>query len=235
MAESNIIPEPEKRQAGCQNDCFDNQARIASSKTAGSATVVQLRPTTILTTRAAAATRAGYSDRRTYLTENEVEELIKAAPTARDRTMILVGYTHGLRVSELVNLRWSQIKFDTGRIAIKRLKKGEDSEHVLRGREIRALKALRREQPAGSQFIFLTYQGAPMTRQAFHKMLRAAGAKAGIPDVHAHLLRHGCGYRLVNTGMDTLSLAAYLGHANVQNTKLYTKMNASRFEGLWQD
>jgi len=74
-----------------------------------------------------------------------------------------------------------------------------------------------------------------MTRQAFDKRLRASGAKAGIADVHAHLLRHGCGHRLVNTGMDTLSLAAYLGHANVQNTKRYAKMNASRFEGLWQD
>ena len=74
-----------------------------------------------------------------------------------------------------------------------------------------------------------------MSRQAFDKMFRAAGAKAGLPDVHPHLLRHGCGYRLVNTGMDTLSLAAYLGHANVQNTKRYAKMSATRFEGLWQD
>jgi type 1 fimbriae regulatory protein FimB/type 1 fimbriae regulatory protein FimE len=60
-------------------------------------------------------------------------------------------------------------------------------------------------------------------------MARAAGAKAGIPDVHAHLLRHSCGYRLVNMETDTLSLAAYLGHANVQNMKRYTKMN------VWQD
>jgi len=158
-----------------------------------------------------------------------------AAPTPRDRTMILVGYSHGLRVSELVNLRWSQIKFDTGRIGVKRLKGGEDGEQPLRGREIRALKALRRTQPIGSPFVFLSYQGAPISRQSFDKMLRAAGAKAGILDVHAHLLRHGCGHRLVNKGMDTLSLAAYLGHANVQNTKRYAKMNATRFDGLWKD
>jgi integrase len=110
----------------------------------------------------------------------------------------LSTYTHGLRVSELINLRWNQINFDTGRISVRRLKGSEDGEHVLRGREIRALKALKRAQTIGSQFVFLSYQGAPMTRQAFDKMLRAAGAEAGIPDVHAHLLRHGCGYRLVN-------------------------------------
>jgi type 1 fimbriae regulatory protein FimB/type 1 fimbriae regulatory protein FimE len=201
------------------------------SKAAAVANVVELRPTTILTTRRSRPV----VDKREYLTEDEVERLIKAAPTPRDRAMILVGYTHGLRVSELVNLRWNQISFDTGRIAVKRLKGSEHGEHVLRGREIRALRALKRTQPIGSQFVFLSYQGAPMTRQAFDKMLRAAGTKAGIPDVHAHLLRHGCGYRLVNMGLDTLSLAAYLGHANVQNTKRYARVNAERFSGLWPD
>lgn len=204
------------------------------SKTAALANVVQLHPTTISTTTQVQSASAR-ADKRTYLTEDEVERLMKAAPTPRDRAMILVAYTHGLRVSELVNLRWSQINFDTGRIAVKRLKGSEDGEHVLRGREIRALKALKRSQPIGSQFVFLSYQGAPMTRQAFDKMLRAAGGKAGIPDMHAHLLRHGCGYRLVNMGVDALSLAAYLGHANVQNTKRYARVNAERFAGLWQD
>jgi integrase len=198
---------------------------------ASSGNVVKLRPATVLTTKPGSEP----ADRRTYLAEDEVERLMKAAPTPRDRAMILVGYTHGLRVSELVNLRWNQINFDTGRIAVKRLKGSLDGEQPLRGREIRALKALKRTQPIGSQFVFLSYQGAPMTRQAFDKMLRAAGAKAGIPDVHPHLLRHGCGYRLVNQGMDTLSLAAYLGHANVQNTKRYVQVNAERFAGLWSD
>jgi integrase len=219
---------------GCQNDYFDNQKTLGVSESAGSATVVELRPTTILTTKENSGVEKP-DDRRAYLTEDEVERLMKAAPTPRDRAMILVGYTHGLRVSELVNLRWSQVNFETGRVAVKRLKHGEDGEHVLRGREIRALKALKRNQPIGSRFVFLSYRGSPMTRQAFDKMFRAAGAKAGIPDVHPHLLRHGCGYRLVNMGMDALSLAAYLGHANVQNTKRYAKLNAERFAGLWND
>jgi type 1 fimbriae regulatory protein FimB/type 1 fimbriae regulatory protein FimE len=206
------------------------------SETAVLADVVELRPTTVLTTkRVRSVVDKREVDKREYLTEDEVERLMKAAPTPRDRAMILVAYTHGLRVSELINLRWSQISFDTGRISVRRLKGSEDGEHVLRGREIRALKALKRAQTIGSQFVFLSYQGAPMTRQAFDKMLRVAGAKAGIPDVHAHLLRHGCGYRLVNMGVDTLSLAAYLGHANVQNTKRYARVNAERFAGLWPD
>ena len=49
------------------------------------------------------------------------------------------------------------------------------------------------------------------------------------------LLRHGCGFKLVNQGTDTRSLAAYLGHRNMQNTARYTKMSAKRFDGLWRD
>ena len=67
-----------------------------------------------------------------------------------------------------------------------------------------------------------------MTRNGFYKLLEKAARAAGIVDVHPHLLRHGCGFKLVNQGMDTLSLAAYLGHVNVQNTERYTRMSAIR-------
>ena len=234
MAESNIFPSLASPPAGCQSGYFDNQRRIDASKTAASSTVVQLRPTTVLTTRKRSKP-ASAGEKRTYLTEAEVEQLIKAAETPRDKAMILIGYRHGLRVSELVSLRWRQIDLDAGRIQVERLKDSERGIHPLSGREIRALRALRRAQPVGSAFVFLSYKGAPMTRQAFDKMLRAAGAKAGLPDVHPHLMRHGCGFRLVNLGLDTLSLAAYLGHKQVQNTKRYAKMNSTRFDGLWKD
>ena len=128
--------------------------------------MVPLRPTTILTTRKRSK-QADAGDKRAYLTEAEVEQLIKAAETPRDKAMILIGYRHGLRVSELVNLRWRRIDLDAGRIQVERLKDSESGVHPLSGREIRALRALRRPQPVGSAFVFLSYKGAPMTRQAF--------------------------------------------------------------------
>jgi type 1 fimbriae regulatory protein FimE len=216
--------------SGCQSGYFDNRETIDLSKTAAPANVVLLSPTTVLTTRYGSK-QAEAGDKRAYLTEAEVERLIKAADGARDKAMILIGYRHGLRVSELVTLRWRQIDLEAGRIQVVRLKDSENGIHPLSGREIRALRALQRTQPVGSAFVFLSYKGAPMTRQAFDKMLRAAG----MADVHPHLLRHGCGFRLVNLGLDTLSLAAYLGHKQAQNTKRYAKMNATRFDGLWKD
>lgn len=74
-----------------------------------------------------------------------------------------------------------------------------------------------------------------MTRDAFADMLGKTAKKAGLDDVHPHLLRHATGFKLVNQGFDSLSLAAYLGHRNVNNTKRYTKMDSHRFDGLWRD
>jgi len=174
--------------------------------------------------------------RREYLTEDEVERIIKHAAGERDRLMILMAYRHGLRVSELINLTWRQLDLDAGRLEVRRAKGGEDGQHPISGREIRGLRKLRRQQPIGSRYEFVTDRtGAPMTRNGFYKLLEKAAAAAGLDDVHPHLLRHGCGFKLVNNGMDTLALAAYLGHANVQNTKRYARMNATRFDGIWRD
>ena len=172
---------------------------------------------------------------RQWVTEAEVEAIIRHADKERDKLMILMAYRHGLRVSELIELTWRQVDFDASRLQVRRLKGSEDSVHPLSGREIRGLKSLRRRQVVGTRWVFITSRGGPMTGNGFFKLLEKASARAGIADVHPHLLRHGCGFKLVNQGMDTLSLAAYLGHANVQNTKRYARMDAARFDGLWRD
>ena len=173
--------------------------------------------------------------RRQWLTEAEVEASIRHADNERDRLMILMAYRHGLRVSELIGLTWRQVDLDAARLRVIRAKGSEDVVHPLSGREIRALRSLRRRQMVGTPWVFITRRGGPMTRNGFFKLLEKAAARAGVQDVHPHLLRHACGFKLVNQGMDTLSLAAYLGHANVQNTKRYARMDAARFDGLWRD
>ena len=195
------------------------------SKTAPGAVRTEPAPNTELQTES----------KRAYLTEDEVERLIRAAANERDRLMILMAYRHGLRVSELVNLEWRQIDLEGAMIQVRRLKGSDASVHPLGGREIRGLRKLRRSLPVGSRFLFVTVHGGPMTRDGFARLLAKAGARCGLADVHPHLLRHGTGFKLVNQGMDSLSLAAYLGHHNVQNTMRYTRMSANRFDDLWKD
>jgi site-specific recombinase XerD len=178
--------------------------------------------------------------RRAYLTEAEVEQLCDAARARgryghRNATMILMAYRHGLRVSELVALRWNQIWLDDGRISVERLKGSDDSVQPLTGTELRALRRIKREQPSGTRYVFVSERGAPFSSNGVFKMMRRAGLDCGLPDMHPHLLRHGTGYKLVNDGVDTRTLAAYLGHRNMANTTRYTKMDARRFDGFWRD
>jgi integrase len=87
---------------------------------------------------------------REYLTEAEVERLIEAAKGNRhghrDATMILVAYRHGLRASELTDLRWDQIEFASATLHVRRVKQGTPSTHPIIGDELRALRRLQREQ-----------------------------------------------------------------------------------------
>src|SRR5262245_51073554 len=80
----------------------------------------------------------------------------------RDSTMILVAYRHGLRATELVSLRWDSIELRTGRLHVNRAKNGSPAVHRLSGRELRALRRLKRQEPE-SPFVFTSERGAPFT------------------------------------------------------------------------
>ena len=177
---------------------------------------------------------------REYLTSNEIEALMAAAKKSgrhgqRDATVILIAYRHGLRVSELVALRWDQIDLKQGTLHVNRLKNGSESVHPLRGPELRALRRTQRDYPS-SPYVFLTERKGPLTASSVRKIVARAGRNAGIPfPVHPHMLRHACGYKLANDGHDTRAIQQYLGHKNITHTVRYTELAADRFNGFWQD
>jgi integrase len=150
---------------------------------------------------------------REYLTETEVERLMEAAKGNRwghrDATMIVVAYRHGLRVSELVDLRWDQIEFASATLHVRRVKQGTPSTHPILGEELRALRRLQREQAPKSPFVFTSERGAPFSAAEFARMAERAGigAKFGFK-AHPHMLRHACGYALANKVHDTRALQA---------------------------
>jgi type 1 fimbriae regulatory protein FimB/type 1 fimbriae regulatory protein FimE len=176
---------------------------------------------------------------REHLTPDEVERLVEAAKGNRhghrDATMILVAYRHGLRVSELVALEWTQIDFAGAVLHVRRAKRGTPSTHPIRGDELRMLRKLRRERASGT-YVFITERGAPFTGEGFARMLQRAATTAGLSiKTHPHMLRHACGYKLANEGHDTRSLQAWLGHRNIQHTVRYTELAPSRFKDFWRD
>jgi len=174
---------------------------------------------------------------REHLTEREIDKLIEAAKGnrhgQRDATMILVCFRHGLRASELCELQWSDVEFETGTLHLRRAKGGAPGTHPLLGDELRALRTLKRD--AQSPFIFVTERGAPFTVSGLQKLVERAGIEAKMPfKVHPHMLRHATGYVLANRGTDTRTLQGYLGHKSIQSTVRYTELAPGRFKNLWR-
>lgn len=177
---------------------------------------------------------------REYLTEDEIEQLIDAAGRVgrhghRDATLILLSYRHGLRVTELVSLRWDQVDLKQGLMHINRLKHGNPSVHPLRGPELRALRRLQRDYVM-LPYVFSSERKAPLTDDAIRKIVGRAGTEARLPfTVHPHMLRHACGYKLAQAGEDTRAIQHYLGHKNIQHTVRYTQLSPDRFKSFWKD
>jgi integrase len=177
---------------------------------------------------------------REYLTQAEAQKLMKEARKGRygerDATLISIAFRHGLRATEICDLQWSQVEF--GRSAclhVRRAKNGKPSVHPLRGDEIRALRELKRLFP-DSAFVFATERGGPFTTDAVNRLIKRIGERAGLPfKVHAHMLRHGCGYALANAGHDTRAIQDWLGHRSIQHTVRYTELSPTRFKDFWRD
>ena len=175
---------------------------------------------------------------RSHLTPEEIKSLIQAAGSIgrhrhRDKTLILVTYRHGLRVSELIGLRWTDVDLKGAQLHVRRLKGGVDSTHPLQGDEIRALRRLEREYEGS--FVFSTERRGPLTRNTVNKLLRRAGERAGIVfPVTPHQLRHACGFALANRGVPTRTLQHWLGHSSIRHTVRYSTLSGAAFEGIWR-
>jgi type 1 fimbriae regulatory protein FimB/type 1 fimbriae regulatory protein FimE len=178
---------------------------------------------------------------REYLTAAEVDKLVAAASKfgrhcERDALLIGMCFRHGLRVSELTGLTWSQVDLDGGVLHVRRVKGGSPSTHPLDGNHIRTLRRLKRTQTKGGGFVFTTELGGPMSPQAVQKIVARAGVLAGFAEpIHPHQLRHACGYALANAGHDTRAIQLYLGHRNIQHTVRYTELASDRFKDFWKD
>lgn len=180
--------------------------------------------------------RTTKTEKLDYLTDAEVDKLVSAAKTLgrygkRDAFMIQFSFIHGLRSLELVDMTWDQIDLEKGVMHVSRVKGSEDSRHRLSGEEIRALRKLR--AASTGQYVFVTDRGGPMTTRAFRYIVERAGEAAGFTKkLHPHMLRHGCGHHLADSGATTRDIQDYLGHVSIQNTVRYTKLSDKRFVAI---
>jgi integrase/recombinase XerD len=177
------------------------------------------------------------------LTEDDVEVLLSAPDTKqplglRDRTMLEVLYASGLRVSELVSLRNSQVSQDMGVVRI--MGKGNKERLAPLGEE--ALSWLNRYTKQAravlldgkiTDTVFVTTRGSGMTRQAFWYLIRRHAQQAGIEKhLSPHTLRHAFATHLLNHGADLRVVQLLLGHADISTTQIYTHIARERLKLL---
>ncbi len=179
---------------------------------------------------------------REYLRPDEVERLIDAAKSVgrhkiRDAVLILMMFRHGLRVNEAVELRWTEIDWQTAHIHIRRLKRGSPSVQPIDGKEMRLLRQLERTQgEERSPWLFVSERKSPLTDHSIRKIIASSGelARFDFP-IHPHMLRHSCGYYLASKGWDTRLIQDYLGHLQIQHTVKYTQLAPNRFDAIRWD
>lgn len=177
------------------------------------------------------------------LTENDVEMLLSAPDVncplgLRDRAMLEVLYASGLRVSELISLKNSQLSLDMG--VVKVMGKGSKERLAPVGEE--ALAWLNRYNNNArpllldgkiSDTIFVTARGAAMTRQAFWYLIKRHARQVGIDkSLSPHTLRHAFATHLLNHGADLRVVQLLLGHADISTTQIYTHIARERLKQL---
>jgi len=179
------------------------------------------------------------------LTEEEVESLLGAPVVGdplgnRDRTMLEVLYATGLRVSELVNLRYSQVNLNQGVIRI--MGKGNRERLIPLGEEaVRWLNEFARSARGEillerqTDYLFPTRRGDRMTRQAFWHIIKRYARKAGVDrELSPHTLRHAFATHLLNHGADLRVVQMLLGHSDLSTTQIYTHVARERMKELHQ-
>jgi integrase/recombinase XerD len=175
-----------------------------------------------------------------YLNREEMQALLDAPNPAtrdgiRDRAMLYVAYSAGLRVSELVGLQLDNLSFDP-RLSVHVLGKGRRERALPLWREtataLRAWLAIR--PPGQATEVFLNARGAAMTRSGFEYVLdkhvsvaRLQVSSLATKRVAPHVLRHSCAMLILQSTGDIRKVALWLGHASTQTTEMYLRADTT--------
>ena len=165
-----------------------------------------------------------------FLTEDEMERLLSApnietAEGLRDRAMLELMYATGMRVSEAVSLKLSDLDLDGGIIVCHG--KGSKERRVPIGKSATAwlnryIAARSRSGRAGNPRLFLSSAGAALTRQFAWSTVKRYALSAGLANISPHTLRHSFATHLLQRGADSRSVQALLGHSDISTTQIYT-------------
>ncbi len=174
---------------------------------------------------------------------DEVEKLIEAPDLntpqgIRDRAILELMYATGMRVSEVSNIRYSDVNRDVG--FVRCLGKGRKERLIPLGKQAitaigRYVNNVRPKQIKGGepQELFLNRSGKKISRISLWKLVKGYARKARIKkEIRPHLLRHSFATHLLERGADLRSVQEMLGHADISTTQIYTHVNRDRLKSI---
>jgi type 1 fimbriae regulatory protein FimB len=172
-----------------------------------------------------------------HLEPHEVLSVLRAAKAkgARELAMIVIAYKHGMRASEVCNLRLSDLDMKNGSIVVERLKGSLRTTQALtehRGEpllnELKALREwLRQRRDDGSDYLFTSQKGGRLDRSQVFRLFRNIAAEAGLPKEkqHPHALKHSLASHLVSANTNLALIQRQLGHKSIGSTMRYVTMS----------
>lgn len=161
-----------------------------------------------------------------FFTRSELERILSVARqrSVRDYAMILVGYRHGMRPTEVCRLELDHIDLDGGHILVVRLKNSVTTWQKLQRDEVGVLREwLAARGGSGCKNVFCSVRGRPLDRADFYTNLRKIAVQAGIPPERCrpHALKHSLAVHMGEAGIPVQIIQRRLGHKNIQNTMVY--------------
>lgn len=169
-----------------------------------------------------------------YLTQTEIAQLLQVAKrhSLRDYAILLLTYRHGLRASEIGQLRRDNLDLERQAIQIDRLKGSYGGRHLMKPDEVKALRAYLRARRDDSPVLFLSKKKGPIERTALHRLMKKYGEEAKIPvkRCHFHALKHSIATHMLEAGFEIMEVRDHLGHANIQNTTIYAQVTSKKRE-----
>lgn len=174
---------------------------------------------------------------------DEVSDLLKKPEgkklSLRDRAILEIIYSSGLRASEAINIKMGDINFEAGFITI--IGKGSKERVVpINGPTLITIKKyIEESRPEilnhrNSQFLFLAKGGKPMTRQRLWQIIKVYSKQLSI-EMSPHTLRHCFASHLLEGGADLLALQKMLGHTDISTTQIYTKVTPERLKKIHKE
>lgn len=177
-----------------------------------------------------------------FLNQTEIEQLLAVPDVSqetglRDRAILELMYACGLRVSEAVDLRVSDIEIETGILTCKG--KGGKTRKIPVGTSavewVKSYLVLRRrKENIEINNLFVSHSGQPITRYTIFNFIKEYAEKAGLKDVSPHTLRHSFATHLIQNRADVRSVQQMLGHADISTTQIYTHITDSHLRKTYE-